>query len=245
MRAQLEFTNKMRHPDKNGTGKARITVYQELVRGTLDEVLENAFPITHQLLDESHWQNLLNDFIAHHHAKTPLFLKIPEEFIQFLKIERQSTSDPKFLFELAHFEWVELALDIAPDKTNDSKTNRDIDLLNEAPLISPLAQLLCYQYPVHKINKDFVPENPSDELNHLIAYRNRQDEVKFMEINPITARLVEILYNPYQLTGKQALIQISNEINHPNPGQIIKKGAETLYKLHKEDVILGTIQENS
>ena len=54
--------------------------------------------------------------------------------------ERQAGSDdPPFLLELAHYEWVELALDIAEQELPERVDISAEQLLAGRPLISPLA----------------------------------------------------------------------------------------------------------
>lgn len=244
MRIQLDFTAGLRNPNKIHTNdpkeKERRIMYQKIVYNNMAEILENAFPILHEISSETLWENLITDFLAHHKAQSPLFLKIPEEFVNYLKNTRQSQNDPPYLFELAHYEWVEHALDIINEKVDFKKINTKDDLLNGIPVISPLVQLLSYRYPVHEFNASNIPNAPSAEPNYLIAYRNTADEVGFMQVNPITARLVELIDQSKALTGKQALIQISNEINYPHPHQIIEAGSETLSTLRTHDIVLGT-----
>ncbi len=244
MKIQLDFTAGLRNPNKILTNdpkeKERRIMYQKIVYNNMDEILENAFPILYEISSEKLWENLITDFIAHHKAQSPVFLKIPEEFVIYLKTTRTSQNDPPYLFELAHYEWVEHALDIANEKIDFKKINTKGDLLSGIPVISPLAQLLSYRYPVHEINVNNIPNAPSIAPHYLIAYRNTADDVGFLQVNLMTARLVELLDQCKGLTGKQALIQISNEINHPHPHQVIEAGLKTLQTLQKNDILLGT-----
>lgn len=246
MKIQLDFTAGLRDPNKISTSdpkeKERRIMYQLIVYNNMDEILENAFPILHSISSETQWKELVTDFIAHHQAQSPLFLKIPEEFVTYLKNTRSLKNAPPYLLELAHFEWVEHAMDISNETINFTDINNQGNLLEGIPVISPLAQLLAYQYPVHQINSNNIPKAPSLEPNYLVAYRDTEDNVGFIQVNSMSARLVELLDQSKGLTGKQALIQISNEIKHPYPNQIVKAGAETLSTLREHDIILGTLK---
>ena len=73
-------------------------------------------------------------------------------------------------------------------------------------------------------------------------YRDRNDEVGFMEINPVTAHLIQSLQlNPEQ-TGEEILKNIAKELNHPDPDVVIKGGSEIMEQLRKADILLGTRQ---
>jgi hypothetical protein len=72
-----------------------------------------------------------------------------------------------------------------------------------------------------------------------VIHRDRQDEVGFTHLNPVTARLLQLLEDD-AMTGRQALEIISRELNHPQPEAIIAGGLDTLRQLRKKDVVLGT-----
>ena len=82
------------------------------------------------------------------------------------------------------------------------------------PVISPLAWPLAYDYPVHRIGPDFLPKRPDAQPTHLIVWRNRRDEVRFMEANAVTARLMELM-KPRRATGRRLLSRIARELKHP------------------------------
>ncbi len=108
------------------------------------------------------------------------------------------------------------------------------------PVQSPLAWLLSYQFPVHCIRPDYQPEEAPEQPTFLIAYRNREDEVNFMEVNSVTGRLLYLLSEDTAMTGEQALAQIAAEMQHPNPEQVIAGGLETMEHLRSKGIILGT-----
>ncbi len=57
---------------------------------------------------------MARDFFACHACRTPLFTRLAEEFLVYLEQERKGMpEDPPFLLELAHYEWVELALSLS------------------------------------------------------------------------------------------------------------------------------------
>jgi hypothetical protein len=104
-----------------------MRIYRDLVYNNIAGFIAGAFPIVKTVLSEDHWHSMVRDFIAHHNSQSPYFLEISQEFLAYLTHERTATEqDPPFLVELAHYEWVELALDVADEElpqlheTNDS-----------------------------------------------------------------------------------------------------------------------------
>ena len=146
--------------------------------------------------------------------------------------------DPIFMLELAHYEWVELALSILNEEVGPSTHDPEGGLLQCVPTISPLAWPLSYHFPVHKISPDFQPTVASENLTHLVVYRDRNHEVNFIEANPVTARLLQLIAGDGNKTGQVLLEQIAAELNHPQPEMVINGGLEILIDLKKRDVIL-------
>ena len=75
------------------------------------------------------------------------------------KRARRDAGDPPWLAELAHYEWVELALQIA-ERRRLPPHDPDGDLLDGVPVLSPLAWPLAYRWPVHRIGPDSSPSAP-------------------------------------------------------------------------------------
>ena len=75
---------------------------------------------------------------------------------------------------------------------------------------------------------------------HLIVYRDADFDVRFIEINPVTARLLQLFSGEDAVPGRAALQQVAVELNHPQPETVIQGGIEILQNLRKRHVILGT-----
>lgn len=229
------------HPLPDGVSPQRMAVYEELVYNNIDELLKNAFPVLHAISGSESWQRRVRDFIAHHRAQTPLFPEVPREFLSYLE-QRGATADEAFPFlhELAHYEWLELAMAISDADWDESMIDPAGDLLEGKPVLSPLIHYHCYRYPVHRIGPDFTPDHTEASPTCLLVYRNREDRVGFMCINAITYLLLERLKNHASQTGRAQLEAIAAETGHPDPATLIKGGLQTLQQLRQADVILGT-----
>ncbi len=130
-------------------------IYRDLFFNNITGFLSTNFPVLKSLYDEKPWQELCRDFYTEFRCHTPLFPEIPREFLRYLQDCRQDhQDDPPFILELAHYEWVELALSLDEAELDGIEANPDGDLLNGIPVLSPLAWPLSYQYPVHRIRAD-------------------------------------------------------------------------------------------
>jgi len=97
-------------------------------------------------------------------------------------------------------------------------------------------QLLNYEYDVQKIS---ARHKPTQKVStQLLVYRDSEFAIKFVELNSMTYRLIELLQQA-GVTGKQGLATIANELgNHPLE-MILQFGLEILEDLRNQGVILG------
>jgi hypothetical protein len=166
---------------------------------------------------------------------------VGREFIAYLQTHHEPTNeDPPFLLELAHYEWVELALAISEEQIDLIDIDPNGDLLDGVPVVSPLAWPLTYQWPVHAIGPDYRPEQLPEQPTHIVVYRDRHDEVGFLLVNPVSLRLIQLLDEEEVLTGRAAIDRIAEELNHPDPEVVLRGGLAALEELREQGVILGT-----
>lgn len=244
---QYAFTAHIRDPENNplpdGVEDRRMGIYRELLFNNVNSFLEGSFPVTRSLYPDEAWLKLARKFFAQHQSSTPYFLEIPQEFLAFIEKEYQLTQeDPPYLQELAHYEWVEIALMVSDEEPDLSKVDHSGDLLTGIPVVSPLAWSLAYEWPVHQISSDQRPDKPPEQPTYLIVYRDSEDEVQFIEANPVTARLMQLMQENENKPGQDLLEQIADELNHPNREIVIQGGHQTLVRLHKAGIVLGTLR---
>jgi hypothetical protein len=241
---QYEFTAHIRDPKKNampdGIEDRRMSIYRELLYNNIEGFIASGFPVLREIYSDGNWHKMVRDFFANHQSQSPYFLEISQEFIAYLQNERQADKDdPAGLVELAHYEWVELALHVSDENINMENIDANGDLLTQRPAFSPLAWPLVYQYPVHTMGPDNLPEEAPEQPSYLVVYRNRKDKVNFLEINPVTARLISLLQENASYSGFDAIEHIAKEMNHPNPDVVKQGGLAALQELQQFGIILG------
>ena len=245
IRRQYEFAAHIRdpehHPAPRDVEDRRMAIYRELFYNNVESFLSNTFPVLRKIYDDKSWHAMVRDYFSSHRSRTPLFLEIPREFLNWLRDERTPRKDDlPFLYELAHYEWAELAISIATDVLDDDNIDKSGDLLGGIPVLSPLAWHLAYQYPVHRIGPDFLPGVADRASTFLVIYRDAEDKVGFMEINPVTKRLLELLETSGTASGRELLLQIAAEMSHPQPEVVVNGGVEILANLRKKSIVAGT-----
>jgi hypothetical protein len=243
VRQQYAFAAHIRDPQQHAAPAEiedrRMGVYRELFLNNIEGFLSSSFPVLRRLLDDDSWQALARDFFARHRCHSPLFLEIPREFLSYLDEERgERAGDLPFMRELAHYEWVELALSVA-ETVDDRPADHDGNLLEGVPVLSSTAWPLVYRYPVHRIGPDFQPEYAGEQPTYMLAYRDTADDVGFVELNPVSARLFSLLQANRTSSGHAVLQNIAAELAHPDPDVVIKGGSALLEEWRRLGIVLG------
>ncbi len=207
---QRAFAAHLRDPEHvpapAGVEPRRMAVYRELFFNNLVDLLGGTFPVLSRILGDRGWRALVRDFYAHHHAHTPYFLELPREFMEWLQARGPTQDEPAFAAELAHYEWVELALAISEESSPPSAA-APADPLSAPLAVSPLAWPLAYRWPVHRIGPDHQPAEAPAAPTFLVVYRNGADQVQFLEIGAETARLLDALERGPGQTAREALAE--------------------------------------
>jgi hypothetical protein len=246
-RVQTAFAANIRDPRNNPAPAdiedRRMQIYRELFYNNVENFISGTFPVLRRIYSEADWHTLVREYFSRHRSRTPLFHEIPREFLAWLENEHPGNqADPPFLFELAHYEWVELALSIAESPAVTEQADPDGDLLNGIPVLSPLAWHLAYRYPVHRIGPDYLPQQPDEVPTYLVVYRNREYEVGFLEINSVTKRLLELIDAATNRSGIELLTCIATEMAHPQPDVVIRGGADIMNNLLEKQILAGTLR---
>lgn len=237
-RYQIAFTAHIRNPSANKkpakVNDTRMAIYREIVFNNIFGSVSACFPVCKNILGTRAWCKLVRAFFANHQANTPIFREIPQQFLQFLKTNGNL---PSYFEQLAHYEWVELAVNTQP--TQALKVSKQMDLLSEKPILAPAHMLLAYDYAVHQISKRNQPKIA--KKTHLLVFRNTDNKVKFIELNPNTFQLLNLIKSN-ELTGEQALTRLAEEMQHSNTDVVIQFGISILTDLTSQQAIIGSSQ---
>ncbi|MFT4561478.1 MAG: hypothetical protein ACI9BW_001219 [Gammaproteobacteria bacterium] len=242
---QYAFTAHIRDPAKvqapTDVEDRRIEIYRDLLYRNVEGFMSNSFPVLRSIINDSEWHTIIRHYFATHRARTPLFPQLPKEFLQYLASPSRPDLGPKFIQELAHYEWLELETSLDKREINDCVIDHAVDCLSGIPVLNPTARVHAYQYPVHRIGPEFQPNEAIGAMTYLVVYRNRSDEVGFMQLNAITARLVDLIVQRTGKFGQSLLETIAEELQHPDPAIVVAGGEDILTELLSRDVIIGAV----
>jgi len=241
---QYAFARHIRDPQNNpapaDTEDRRMAIYRELFFNNLRSLLSQTFPVLKKLHKKKKWDAFIRQFMILHEAQTPYFLQIPEEFLKFLQKEYELQADDfPFLIELAHYEWVELALSVSDEVNDTAGIDPEGSLLEGIPIQSKLAWSYAYQFPVHRISTDFLPETAGEQTTYLTICRKANDDMDFMELNPVTARLLEMIESNNTESGRQLLTRLAGELKYPDADKLIEHGLEAMEEMRNAEILLG------
>ena len=240
---QLAFAACIRDPKNSapvsGVAEQRMDLYRDLFYNNILETLSSAFPVIQQVLNENIWQQLCQQFFATYHSQTPYLSRLPGEFIHYL--QDNNIDEPAWLIELAQWEWAELDLFLAEDADLSLVTGNDV--INEIPVLSPLVRFHIFDYPVHRISREFMPEAADEQKNILLAWRNADDDIGFMQANALSVDLLQRLEKNNRHTGQQLLAMMADKHTAFEPAIIMQGGSELLQSFYDKHIVLGTRTE--
>jgi hypothetical protein len=242
---QLAFAAHIRDPQNapapDEIEDRRMDIYRQLFFNNLLSLLSSTFPVLTKLHSKEKWRSIIRQFMVRHEAQTPYFLEIPKEFMAFLEEEYQPGDDDfPFLRELAHYEWVELALSVSEESNNRADIDVDGEFLDNVPVKSALAWNLSYQFPVHQIDANFQPTEPGDTPTCLAIFRKADDELGFMALNTVTARLLQLIEdNTERNTGRELLLRLADELNYTDPDAMLAHGVAAMQEMRDSEILIG------
>jgi len=238
---QRAFTEHLRNPDHvpvpDGLDERRVGIYSELIFSNVSSLLTDFFPVIHSILDESQWDQMVRDFFISHQSQTPYFMELSGEFAAYLAQSQLLSDYPEFLPELAHYEWVELALYTMDEEHPNAPI--DIGELPDKPLaLSPLAQPLAYNYPVHKISPDFQPDSPGSEPSFLLVMRDTDENVRFFDLQPLSYQLLHDMQENPGLIARDWLSKMADQLGVEEKSQFVSNGFNLLQSFNEHKVFI-------
>jgi hypothetical protein len=217
-----------------GVPARRMAAYNELLFNNICGFVDSCFPVCRQLLGEVRWRRLCRTFYRDWPSHTPWFREIPREFVRYLQEAHIAQPLPRWLADLARYEWAELAVDVM-DVTPVAHQPRG-DLMHERVVLNPARIDVASFWPVHRIGPTWQPRQ--HEPTFLVVFRDAEHQVQFSEINAVTARVLALLDEGH--TGQQALVQLAHEMAHPDLQALMDFGQQLLTDLREQGLLLGT-----
>lgn len=238
---QQDFINHIRdpenHPEVAGIEDRRLKIYRELFFNNVLGFVSSGFPVLCSLYDECRWQALVRRFFIEHDCKSPYFIDISKAFLNWLSQEREPQDDDyPFMLELAHYEWAEL--DVSVRQVFHEHAKIEPDEIGDAPLVlCETAWPLSYSFAVHQISADNKPTEGQPGGVHLIVYRDEDDDVQFMQINGVTAMLLQLIGDNPGATLSPLIEAMCEMLPHFAPEQIEAGANDVMAMLAERKIV--------
>jgi hypothetical protein len=243
---QHAFIQHIKNPTANpfdGIEDRRLHIYRELFFNNILGFLSSGFPVLESLYSEQQWQDLARKFFIEHSCRSPYFIDISKEFVEYLSGEYQLTElDPVFMRELAHYEWLELDVSVR----QSSQTGKAWDGHSKITHVqmSDLASLVSYQYPVHQISAEFQPLQ-AGEMVYLVIYRDATDEVNFTLVNVISAHLLNTIMQQDVVSVESLSQTMVEAMPQLDIQQITESLYQVLQQLFRQEILFPANESTS
>lgn len=239
---QNEFMAHIREPNTqkkpNDIEDRRMAIYRDLFFNNIEGFISSGFPVLKTLYTEQQWKTLVRAFFSEHDCQSPYFLDIAGEFISYLSSSYKMTqSDPVFMLELAHYEWVELDVSVAIE-SSDEQPLKSTELTSSLLYLSSVARNLSYQFAVQNISTQFLPTKPSEQPNYFVVYRDSDDDVQFLATNAMTALLLSIIETSDGINFESICEQVVSHAPQFSKEQIAQGALTTLNAMAERGVIV-------
>ncbi|MEX2480542.1 MAG: putative DNA-binding domain-containing protein [Gammaproteobacteria bacterium] len=240
---QREFARHLRDPDRipvPGThDERRMAVYRNAIYSNVARFMADNYPRVRAVMNDLRWQAMVRDYIIRHVSRTGIFVELPLEFLRYLETERCDPEDPPFLYELAHFDWLETLVGADPRVLSFDDVVRDGDLLADVPVVNPTLRLHTYAYPVHAITAEFQPRLAPAQATRIAAFRDPDNLYGFLDLSPAAAGLIEAIQDNRGLNGQQILTRMAATCGYGDSTAFVAAGSTILARMHARGALLG------
>ena len=152
-------------------------------------------------------------------------------------------ADWPFIHELAHYEWVELAVLIDEADTDSLDCDPEGDVVLAAPVFSPVAWLLNYRFPVQRIREDFMPTETPEQPTFLVVARDRKGQVSFTELNALSFKLLELVKDNPGVPGLELIQALLEALGMDGNAELMNSAQDMLRRFRAKDILLGTMPD--
>ena len=241
---QDAFARRLRDPAASplpsSVPERRMAVYEELVFNNLKGFIDTAFPITREIVSEAEWQRTLRRFAAGHRCRSPLFRDIAEEFLGwFVPMADTLFPDRPWLAEFMHYEWIELAAEVAEDPPGRDVIDPDGDLMKGCPALHPSVHVGCYRHPLHRVSPRRLPQEREQGSYCYLVMRASDDRIRFHNVNPAVGWLIERI-DQRDGNGEGALLALAEHLGVSVTATFLEQGQSMLSDLRRQGTLIGT-----
>jgi uncharacterized protein len=177
--------------------RERLALYRRLVRNNLLGVTSKMMPRTRARVNDlsrDAFDASFDAFLAEVAPRTHYLRDVPAEFLAWVTPRwAEDPAVPRYVPDLAAYELVHFQIAAAPPL---SRADAVDDLALERRLVfCPARRLVRYAHAVHALPEEVSDRSePAARDVALVAYRDAENTVRFLELTPLAASIVERLF---------------------------------------------------
>ncbi len=175
-----------------GADSERVSHYRRLVFNIIEDNLQTAYPLTHDLLSPEEWEEVVTEFFSNHPCQSPQIWSMPNEFYEYLRdVNHPLLEKYPFLEDLLLFEWREIELYMSEDHSIRHDLHGNVS--NDKLVVNPEHGLMHLSWPVHLMNaSEIKPEHKGNFF--LLMHRDPESgKILFSNLSPAFVRMIEYL----------------------------------------------------
>ncbi len=205
-------------PQIPGVVKERVSHYRRLVFNIIEDNLQTAYPLMHDLLSPDEWEQAVNEFFSNHPCQSTQIWSMPKEFYEYLKeVNHPLLETYPFLEELLLFEWKEIELYMSEDIPIRYSLRGDVS--KDKLVLNPEHDLIHLSWPVHLMNAGEITTEHKGSFFLMMHRETESGKIRFTNLSPAFVRMIEYLQNsPDSVSeilnkiGKEMQVDITDEI---------------------------------
>jgi hypothetical protein len=219
--------------------RERLAVYRKLVRGTLREALVLAIPRTiarlGPLFDET-----FERFLAERAPRSHYLRDVTTELLDFAAERwRDDPRVPRWAHDLARHEALHIEIAAMPVAAGDGAAAELA--LDRGLRFSEASRVVRYGFAVHRLSEDENDRSdPEAAVTALFVYRSPEHEVRYLELSPVAAAILERLHAGETLGA--ALQHAARERGVTLDAALIEGTARLLADLAERGALLGACE---
>ncbi len=219
-------------------GLARLLVYRTLVRDTLRDAVRMAIPRVMARLGGV-FDETFDRFLAERAPRTHYLRDVTVELLDWCTpLWREDQRVPAYIVDLARHESVQIEIGAMPE---EPVALGDAALDADRPVAFIAASRLArYDFAVHELPDDEADRTPPAlRPTALFVYRNPEHEVRYLELTPLAAAILERLHGrkwPLSAAIRDACVATGQ----PLDAGVLEGTARILADLAERGALLGS-----
>lgn len=216
--------------------RKRLLFYRKLVRRGLADSIKRQLPRTAARLGPAAWEASLEGYFNEEMPRSHYLRDVAFELVDFAAPRwAADASLPAFITDLARHEL--LAFEVGCDPGSAEPTGLPLDLDRPAR-VHPAVRLRRYDHAIHRLSAELdARDAPPRAPTALLAYRDAEHEVRYLELTPLAAAVIERLLKGHAL--RAAVLEACAELGQPADGPVLGSIAAVVADLEERGVVLG------